>query len=55
MFQRMYDKEAMGEPTHRQMASIVLQKALLSKGACRSIPTIGRSHVVMVADAVDHE
>lgn len=41
----------MGEPTQRVMASIVRFVALLSKGACSSAPTTGRSHVVIVLDA----
>jgi hypothetical protein len=54
MFHRMYDKLAMGLPTHRPIAFTVLQKALLSKGACRSVPIIGRIQVVIVDDDVLH-
>ena len=54
MFQRMYDRLAMGEPTHLAMEKMVSQNALLVKGACKSIPTTGKTHVVIVLACCSH-
>jgi len=50
MFHSTYDSDAIGEPTHRVMASRVRHAALLSKGACSSVPMMGRIQVVMTPD-----
>jgi hypothetical protein len=46
----MYDKLAIGDPIHLAREKTVSKKALLLKGACKRIPTMGRIHVVMVLD-----
>ena len=51
IFQKMYVRDTIGEPSQRLRASIVLRKSLLSIGACNIKPMRGRIQVVMVADA----
>ncbi len=53
IFQRIRARLDMGLPTHRLIALLVLQNALLSKGAWSRVPTIGRTQVVIVAAVVD--
>ena len=43
-----------GLPIHRLQALTVLQKVLLSNGACSNAPKIGRIHVVKVAETIGH-
>ena len=50
----MNDKLHIGLPTHRFIALTVLQKLLLSNGACSNVPRIGRIQFAIVADVVDH-
>lgn len=50
----MAAKLLMGLPIHLLHAFSVLQKALLSNGACSSVPKIGNIHVVNVADMTGH-
>lgn len=54
IFQRVYDSDAIGLPSHRASALKVRQNSLLSYGACSRRPMTGNTHVVIVADESFH-
>jgi len=43
IFQKMYERELVGEPSHRRSENSVPLVLLLSKGACRSMPMMGKT------------
>src|SRR5436189_4378499 len=48
MFQKIYERELIGEPSHRRSANKVPVVLLLSNGACRRIPMTGNTQVVIL-------
>jgi hypothetical protein len=45
---KMHERELMGDPSHRRSENSVPLVLLLSKGACRSMPMIGKTQVAIL-------
>jgi hypothetical protein len=48
IFQKMYERELMGDPSHRRSENSVPLVLWLSKGACKSMPMMGKTQVAIL-------
>lgn len=48
IFQKMYDRELMGDLSYQRSENSVPLVLLLSKGPCRSLPMMGKTQVAIL-------